>query len=304
MLGILSQRVETTRPHVFLSLLSMDEQPTTDAAKAATRGIACGPSVCVSVVSVWLGVGGGIALEFFLVSAKCPRRCLPLAVGAGDQRGEESTTMHVTAAMSLLLSSPILPHRSFTIQANEVDEPSDFEITLSKPLGIKLEENDLGVLVVKDLLPEGSAAASTFVWPGDELRACGDADISSCGFDAGMDAIIAAPAECILTFRRPAKTACIDFPDGERAFGVKGDSLRTLALRAGYKKIVYNCGEGSCGSCEMVLRSGTSERCRSVRTCKARLPSAELTPWELLTTDAEEAQEHFVRLKKLAEGRK
>ena len=212
--------------------------------------------------------------------------------------------MHVTAAMGLLLSSPLLPPRSFAIRSQEDDEPAEFEIELAKPLGIEFEENDAGCLVVKKLLPEGSAAKSTYVWPGDELRACDGADISSAGFDASMDALIGAPEEVELTFRRPVKTACIDFPDGERAFGVKGDNLRTLALRAGYNKIVYDCGEGSCGSCEMVLRSGTSERCRSVRTCKSRLPSAELTPWELLTTDAPEAQEYFERLRKLAEGRK
>jgi ferredoxin len=180
------------------------------------------------------------------------------------------------------------------------DEPTEFDISLTKPLGIEFEEAPQGGLFVKDVLEGGSAAESTFVWPGDVLLACGNADLSSCNFDQGMDALLSAPPRVDLKLRRPCKTACVEFPDGGRVYGARGESLKDLALKAGYTKIKYPCGKGSCGVCEMVLKSGRSENCTSIRMCKATVPACELTPWEVLTTDSPEAQEYFEKLQQLA----
>ena len=185
---------------------------------------------------------------------------------------------------------------------------ADFSLCLKKPLGIVFDELEPGGslgLVVAEVLPDGSAAASTFVWPGDELIAVEGSDASTANFDDAMATLQGAPETLDLTFRRRGNTACLDFPDGKRAFGVPGDGLSSLCKRAKYRDVKYGCSGGTCGSCEMVLVNGDTDQCKSVRVCRAQLgrlsPTAQ--PWRLLQPDAPEAQAYFKALqKKAAEG--
>ena len=104
-----------------------------------------------------------------------------------------------------------------------------------------------------------------------------------------------APETVELTFRRPLTTTCLQFPNGKRVFGKKDEPLAPLALRAGYE-VQYDCGSGSCGVCELVLRNTGSESCKSIRMCRAKMPAADLCPFELLPPDSEEALAFYERL--------
>ena len=175
---------------------------------------------------------------------------------------------------------------------------NEFDISLAKPLGILFEEEEDGssALVVADLL-DGSAKRSTFVWLGDQLLTCNGVDVSSCGFDEAMEALVSAPDELDLTFKREGRVTCVDFPNGQRAFAKQGEPLYDVAKRVKYHdKIVYECMKGSCGTCELVLQNGGSGSCKSIRMCRAKVPAADLSAWELLTTDSREAQEFFAKL--------
>lgn len=55
---------------------------------------------------------------------------------------------------------------------SSTEEGAEFELALTKPLGIRFEERMPGMragVVVSAVLKGGSAADSTFVWPGDVL---------------------------------------------------------------------------------------------------------------------------------------
>lgn len=185
--------------------------------------------------------------------------------------------------------------------ADDDDGPAEFDIELSKPLGIEFEDSADG-MVVKRVLSKGAAAESTFVWPGDVLCAIGSQKLMGKTFDESMEALVQAPETVELTFLRPLKVTCLEFPNGKRAFGRRGEPLAPLALRVGYN-VQYDCGTGSCGTCELVLRNSGSESCKSVRMCRAKMPAADLCPFELLTPDSEEAQEFYEVLAAKAEGR-
>lgn len=197
----------------------------------------------------------------------------------------------------MLLAATTLLQRRCPAPLMAIEEENEFDITLSKPLGIAFEESSgVGGLEVKRLLSGGSAAASTFVWPGDVLTKVGSQRIGELSFDASMELLSDAPDSLDLAFHRPLTITALDFPNGKRAFGRKGMELRPLALRMGYTDIEYDCGKGSCGSCERVLHNTASGSCKSVRVCKAKMPAADLCPYELLTPDAEVAQEFFEAL--------
>jgi ferredoxin len=175
-----------------------------------------------------------------------------------------------------------------------IEEENEFDITLQKPLGVVFEEAASGRgLLVKKLLGEGSALESTYVWPGDVLMQVGSQRMDGLGFDAAMQCIIDAPEAVDLTFCRPLTMTALDWPNGKRTYSRKGEALRPLALRMGYTDIEYECGKGSCGSCELVLHNTGSGSCKSIRMCTAKMPAADLSPWELLTPDDEVAQEFF-----------
>ena len=187
-------------------------------------------------------------------------------------------------------------------------EPAEFELTLTKPLGIAFEERIEGKsfgVKVGEVLSEGSAAASTYVWPGDVLTQCDGVDLSRCSFDEVMGALVAAPTEVTIGFARYGRMGCVRFPNGERAFAAPGDALRTMSLAAGFEgDVEYKCSKGTCGSCEWVLRMGQDEddRIKPVRMCVSKLPK--VPPFagamEILPRDSPAAQRHFEKLQRAA----
>jgi hypothetical protein len=70
----------------------------------------------------------------------------------------------------------------------------DFTVELEKPLGMILEERKAGGgsggVRVKELVPDGAAAASTKMVPGDVLLQIDQTDVSSFDFDSVMDLLM------------------------------------------------------------------------------------------------------------------
>ena len=79
------------------------------------------------------------------------------------------------------------------------------DLTLSKPLGLVLEEfgggGTAGVVVVS-LVEGGAAEESGDVLPGDRLSRVDGADVSKLDFDAVMEALVAAPETLTLRLSR------------------------------------------------------------------------------------------------------
>lgn len=76
----------------------------------------------------------------------------------------------------------------------------DFTLELEKPLGIILEERQVGTsgVRVKEIRSEGSAASSRIV-PGDVLVQVGDQSVEDLDFDTIMDLIVSSPPKVRLT---------------------------------------------------------------------------------------------------------
>ena len=185
------------------------------------------------------------------------------------------------------------------------DEAPTYELSLPKPLGILFEEGERGRgLVVARVLPKGSAAADGTIWPGDTLLAVGRTALAELVFDDAMAAIADAPQTVDLTLgRERGKVAAVRFADGPRAgslvFARPGAALMPLAERCGFA-VEYQCYEGSCGVCDMVLKDGESGGFRPVRFCKARIPkgsAASLMAWEVLRPESAEAQAFYEEMK-------
>eukprot|EP00523_Entomoneis_sp_CCMP467_P002040 CAMPEP_0168754970 /NCGR_PEP_ID=MMETSP0724-20121128/19796_1 /TAXON_ID=265536 /ORGANISM="Amphiprora sp., Strain CCMP467" /LENGTH=186 /DNA_ID=CAMNT_0008803507 /DNA_START=131 /DNA_END=688 /DNA_ORIENTATION=- len=79
----------------------------------------------------------------------------------------------------------------------------DFTVELEKPLGVILEERETGTdsggVMVKELVPEGSAERSNTIVPGDVLLQVNDKDVSNADFDSVMDLLINAQSTLVLT---------------------------------------------------------------------------------------------------------
>lgn len=152
-----------------------------------------------------------------------------------------------------------------------------YTITLRKPMGLQLEEQEPGLsgLSVSAVLPQGSAHASDRVWPGDVLVGINGRDLpDESSFEYAMMQLQTAGLTAELTFCRDlSRVVAVRFPIGTVAFGTPGDSLGELALAAGYEDIRYDCRTGTCGTCEVVLRTG--DKARTVRACSGRVPRCE-----------------------------
>uniref|UniRef100_A0A7S0YVD5 PDZ domain-containing protein n=1 Tax=Hemiselmis tepida TaxID=464990 RepID=A0A7S0YVD5_9CRYP len=78
-------------------------------------------------------------------------------------------------------------------------------VTLSKPLGMTLEEGgeDEGTVVVSGVKEGGSAAQSGAIQVGDQVLSVNGKVVKGQGFDAAMDAIIAAEGDVEVRLNRP-----------------------------------------------------------------------------------------------------
>jgi hypothetical protein len=151
-----------------------------------------------------------------------------------------------------------------------------YTLTLRKPLGLHLaEQPGLAGLSVGAVLPEGSAGASERVWPGDLLVGINGRELSEeTSFESAMLQLQSASPTADLTFCRDlSRVVAVRFPTGAMAFGSPGDSLDGLALAAGYDGIQYDCRAGTCGVCEVVLRTG--DKARTIRACSGKVPRCE-----------------------------
>ena len=184
------------------------------------------------------------------------------------------------------------------------DDSPRFEITLTKPLGIAFEEIEhTGGLEVGEVLAGGSAVKDGTIWPGDLLLAVGQTDVSRLALDEAMAALMDAPETVTLELGRVrGRAAAVRFPDGPLAgkllFVTPGTDFLSLAKRSRCE-VEYQCYEGSCGVCDMVLKDGETEELRPVRFCRARVPQgsqASLMPWEVLRPESDEAQRYYARM--------
>ena len=68
----------------------------------------------------------------------------------------------------------------------------DFSVELEKPLGIILEEREIGGggVKVKELVEDGAAATFSQIVPGDVLLEVGNTDVSKYGFDSVMELLV------------------------------------------------------------------------------------------------------------------
>lgn len=187
-------------------------------------------------------------------------------------------------------------------------EAAEYPVTLTKPLGLVFEEVTAGSangVRVSEVQPGGAASKMGYPWPGDLLLECNGVDLSSADFDSAMEVLINAPERLNLLMAREGKFGCVLFPDGSRAFGPIGEAMEQLQIQVGYQKIPYDCREGTCGVCDMVIRSGDDGKVRPMRMCKARLPKAtpDAPEWQLLHLDHPAAKEYADRLRAKAAER-
>ena len=159
-------------------------------------------------------------------------------------------------------------------------KPEAVRLSLSKPLGLVLEERPGGAggVYVESLVDGGSALASGAVQPGDVVVSVAGTVVASLDFDSVMEAIGAAPDEVALTLARlpaagapaapaaPAPAAAewakVTVP-GVGASDVRtGTILRTALLENKvevytFKGKMMNCGGvGQCNFCTVRVVDG------------------------------------------------
>jgi len=192
---------------------------------------------------------------------------------------------------TLLALTPLVRHsvpappRTACIRCTAgVEALTRVSVTLTKPLGMMLEERDPAGVFVADLVEGGSAAASGEVKKGDVLVAVGELDVSSASFDEVMETLIAAPEELELALLRTPPpppepeptTARLTF-DGEEVEVMTGQVLRTALLdnKASLYSmmgLMKSCGgAGQCAACIVDVVDGAENLSPETPTEQARL---------------------------------
>lgn len=136
----------------------------------------------------------------------------------------------------------------------------EVSVSLEKPLGLLLEEEDDGCVVVKEVREGGSAFGCPDVSEGSQVVMAAGLDCRGLGLDEVMEAIGAASSPVDL---RLATNTCLIkiIDDGESTFvsAKTGDNLRKALLQAGakiydFRGTLTNCnGGGQCGTCVVAL---------------------------------------------------
>jgi hypothetical protein len=179
-------------------------------------------------------------------------------------------------------------------------ELPSFDLSLPKPLGLQLEEDENGCTRVAALLDGGSATADGTIWPGDQILAVDGCDVRAAGFDGAMDALGSSQDECRLTLgSERGRMAAVRFAGSDVLHFVRpGASLKSLATRHGFE-VEYGCSKGACGTCEVMLRDRETDELKPVRMCGARVPSGKsssLMPIDVLSRDSTAAQAYYRRM--------
>ncbi|KAL1522150.1 hypothetical protein AB1Y20_021795 [Prymnesium parvum] len=209
-----------------------------------------------------------------------------------------------TSASPRLAARPSPPRAAPPLASAELHR---YDLLLTKPLGLLLEQAEGEGLLVAAVLPGGSACASASVWPEDRLLEVEGRAVRADGLDAALAALRDAPVRCRLTLGRArGAMGALRLRDGTLAFASPRSELMPLA-REHRLPCEFRCTQGTCGSCEMLLRDEESGQVRPVRMCVAKMPSgssASLMPWEVLTTDSAAAEEYYEGLRRRMPPRK
>jgi len=173
-------------------------------------------------------------------------------------------------------------------------EMPSFEVELTKPLGLALEECGRGIEVAK-VLEGGSAFHNGQLWQGDLVLEVNGVSTRDASFESTMDLLASSPTRCrLLLGRVRGKVTAVVLPDGQLAFTRPGSAMMDFADSNGIS-CEYSCMQGTCGSCTLFLKDNEDESVRPVLICKAQFPTgsqASLMPYELLPKDGQEAQRY------------
>lgn len=182
---------------------------------------------------------------------------------------------------AFLIARPHCVHVVTSLQSTPTGENELLKLSLTKPLGLILEEVEEGKasgVFVKEVSESGSAQAYASDVTGASLVTVDDQDVTSMDFDAVMETIINSSESIEIAFRlsdelpmgTPVKINVI-VPDGKDLTldAQVGDNLRQVLLDSdfavyqGLKQTIGNCGgAGQCTFCAMdfIESSGWSER--------------------------------------------
>lgn len=143
-----------------------------------------------------------------------------------------------------------------------------FDVELTKPMGLVLEELP-GRVFVAWINPEtGSAAQSRgAVLSGDCLVAVQGQSCHGMGVDQVMDLITGAETESLaLRLSRDSSVVGVSFEHGVAVTALVGEKLRDIAVRAGHK-VTFDCNTGRCGTCEHRVGAETGPLAKYARFC-------------------------------------
>ena len=177
------------------------------------------------------------------------------------------------------------------------------ELSLSKPLGIMLEEVEEGSasgVYVKEVMDSGSAAEYAIQIVGAKLSTVQGEDMTTSTFEAAMDTIINAPEMVEIKFLLPQTVVSSDYvvgdtvlilaqQDGKDDIEINakvGENLRQVLLQNGFevyqglKQTLGNCGGGGqCTFCavDFVESDGWELRSDYEDTKLAKFPQSRLS---------------------------
>eukprot|EP01041_Mallomonas_annulata_P004426 gene4426-8814_t len=214
-------------------------------------------------------------------------------------------TLNICTSFSPL---PFLTLNKLSLKSLKYDPSSFIEVSISKPLGLVLEEVELNKkkgVYVGDCAPGGKAAAVKTIYPGLFLIEVNGINVKSYDFDSVMDILINAPLDqnIKLVFVDPRSVEKgpaninVKLPDGRTALVscLKGQNLREVLLGANIdvydmKGKLTNCsGGGQCGTCvvEVTAKDWEDRPEFETRKLKKYSPNARLSCNTIVEGDAD-----------------
>ena len=171
----------------------------------------------------------------------------------------------------------LLHHNSHHFRSRIVTVSSmalgDFTVELEKPLGIILEEREIGGngggVRVKEILPDGAAASTSKIVPGDVILQVNQIDVSTSDFDSVMDLLIEAPTSSLVELTLGDGLGTMDMPKNVLgALKNKEDAFFVDAVvREAVREIRRDGRLGDLLKVEVVVGAGVKDegRCCMVR---------------------------------------